>query len=83
MNKYGKLPLIIKLYFGVSSISLGSIEFIHDWKRYAKIKPDNKINNTIRSIPGFLSGVVLGPALPFFYFAGCKSLDYKRCPQLK
>ena len=77
------LPLIIRLYFGISAFSLGTIEFIHDWKRYSKIYTNNNGKNFIHSIPGFMTGFVLGPAFPFFYVAGCKALDYKRCPQFK
>lgn len=76
-------PIAMRLYFGISAASLGSIEFIHDWKRYSKICPEKYIKNILYSVPGFLNGFVLGPASPFLYIAGCKALDYKRCPHLK
>ena len=36
-----------------------------------------------KSLPGFFFGALLGPAVPIFYLAGVKALDWKRCPKLK
>jgi len=83
MSIMKNFPLAMRLYFCISAVSLGCVEFIHDWKRYSKVFPENYIKNFLCSTPGFLTGFVLGPASPFFYIAGCKSLDYKKCPHLK
>ena len=82
MGMVNNFPIIMRLYFGVSALSLGSIEFVHDWKRYNKVNPNN-VKNILYSFTGFLTGFILGPAFPFFYLADCKALDYKRCPYLK
>ncbi len=83
MTGLNSFPKVLKFYFGITSISLGTIEFIHDYKRYSRLYPSDKSKNMVYSIPGFFTGFVLGPAFPFFYTAGCKALDYKKCPQLK
>ena len=77
-----KAHQVIVGYFAVSSLTIGTTEFIHAFYRYKK-NNNTSLESIKMSISGFFFGMILGPAAPIFYLAGVNTLDWKQCPKLK
>lgn len=79
-----KMQRAFVAYILSSSFATGSLEFIHDYNRLIKTGNSVSDNHYLKkSIPGFFFGALIGPAVPIFYLAGFKALDWRRCPKLK
>lgn len=79
-----KMQRIFVGYILSSSFATGSLEFIHDYNKLIKTANFESGNHYLeKSIPGFFFGALIGPAVPIFYLAGVKALDWRRCPKLK